>query len=175
MSALEAILGTLVTIPSDDSDIKAPVTNTTGGTSPSDPGAGYNGSATYTNISPATESGRAGAWVLTAGVSAIALFTWVFMSTEMFEDGRSTVAGGKRKRSRKSMVGKLEKNSSVAVNLDSKGKGVDVASPMMMSPATTMTSHRRGESANMDPRGGYGAAATRKTVVPVYKGGKDLT
>lgn len=157
MSALEAILGTLVTVPEVAGDVQAPVTNTTGGTSLSNPSAGYNYSATtFIEISPATKSGRAGAWVLTAFVGFLALFMWAFMSSEMFEDGRSTVAGGKRKRSRKSVMGQLEKSSTAMFHLGrEKGKGVDIGSGVVpvMSPAATITKHRTTDNAPMDPIG----------------------
>ena len=100
MAALEVVLGTMI------QHTDAPLTNKTGGTSPSVPTAGYNSSAIPPDsiVTPATHSDKAGGWALTAIVSVLALWTWTFMTSELFEDGKSTVAGGKRKKSRRSLA-----------------------------------------------------------------------
>jgi mannan endo-1,6-alpha-mannosidase len=78
MAALEVILGTLIkTTP-------APLTNTTGGTSASNPNAGFNASSTPPSqvITPPSNAERAGAWVLTAFFLALAIWTaWLMWSS----------------------------------------------------------------------------------------------
>lgn len=141
MSALEAILGTLI------KHTVAPLTNTTGGTSPSVPTAGYNSSDVPPGsiVTPATKPGRAGGWILTAFVSVLALWTWVFMASDWFEDGKSTVAGGKRKRSRMTLVRDLEKmKEGEVLDLSSKRRSKEggvAESPIMSPSATLLTSH----------------------------------
>jgi mannan endo-1,6-alpha-mannosidase len=172
MSALEAILGTLI------QHTEAPLTNSTGGTSPSVPSAGYNSSSIPPGsvVTPATKPGKAGAWVLTAILIVLALWTWFFMSTDWFEDGKSTVAGGKRKRSRMSRARDLEKmTSSIVVDLNGKGKGKSVDTPIT-SPKATVIGHRRMDSVGvLDAIEENIGTAPKKHTVPIYRGGNDIT
>jgi len=97
MAALEVIIGTLVK-PHEN----VPLTNSTGGTSISNPSAGFNASNTPPgeDIAPATNTERGSAWFLTVLVSLLALWTWWFLSSTTFErKGRNgpSVAGKKRR------------------------------------------------------------------------------
>jgi mannan endo-1,6-alpha-mannosidase len=82
MAAMEVILGTLIHI------TQAPLTNTTGGTSVSNPTAGYNSS----NVPPPTPAERAGAWVLTFVLVILALWTGWFMWSMAWEPRERKVA-----------------------------------------------------------------------------------
>lgn len=101
MAALEVMLGTLI----GTEVVKAPVTNTTGGTSLGNPSAGYNSSDVPPReiISPADKGDRIRAWFLTAVVSVAALWCWIFMSTDVLEGagGVPTVGGKKASASRR--------------------------------------------------------------------------
>jgi mannan endo-1,6-alpha-mannosidase len=97
MAALEVIIGTLVT-PHEN----LPVTNSTGGTSISNPNAGFNASNIPPGeiIAPPTNTEKGAAWFLTVLVSLLALWTWWFLSSTTLErKGRHgpSVAGRKRR------------------------------------------------------------------------------
>jgi len=119
MSALEMTLSVLVSFddPEDTSGrpksgIKPPVTNSTGGTSASNPDAGHDpnkpkdGELAY----PVTKKDRAGAWILTVVLVLSAIATWVFLSTSLFEHGSSkpTIMGMAKSRKGKSIDEKRE-------------------------------------------------------------------
>jgi len=89
MAALEVVLGTMV------GHTTAAVTNATGGTSVSNPTAGYNASniPPGEQINPPTKADRAGAWFLTALFSVLALYMWWFMNTSSHEWSPSTIGG----------------------------------------------------------------------------------
>jgi mannan endo-1,6-alpha-mannosidase len=89
MAALEVVLGTMV------GHATAAVTNSTGGTSASNPTAGYNASNVPPGdqITPPTKADRAGAWFLTGLFSLFALYMWWFMNTDSHEGSRSTIGG----------------------------------------------------------------------------------
>ncbi|TVY51315.1 Mannan endo-1,6-alpha-mannosidase DCW1 [Lachnellula cervina] len=72
MAALEVFQSTLVRY------IGVPLTNSTGGTSISDPTAGHNSSAVppAQRITPPTKGDKAGAWALTAFVALMAVWAW---------------------------------------------------------------------------------------------------
>ena len=91
MAALEVVLGTMV------GHATAAVTNTTGGTSVSNPTAGYNSSNVPpgAQIPPATKADRAGAWFLTVLFSLAALYMWWFMNTSSHEWRSAATIGGK--------------------------------------------------------------------------------
>jgi mannan endo-1,6-alpha-mannosidase len=91
MAALEVVLGTMV------HKAAAAVTNTTGGTSPSNPNAGYNSSSIPPGqtVSPPTKADKVGAWFLTAIFSVGALYMWWFMNTSSHEWGSRPTVGGK--------------------------------------------------------------------------------
>jgi hypothetical protein len=114
--------------------------------------------------------------VLTAILIVLALWTWFFMSTDWFEDGKSTVAGGKRKRSRMSRARDLEKmTSSIVVDLNGKGKGKSVDTPIT-SPKATVIGHRRMDSVGvLDAIEENIGTAPKKHTVPIYRGGNDIT
>lgn len=84
MAAMEVILSTLVGWQTPQ---QAPLTVTTGGTSVSNPNAGFNGSAIPPAeiIIPPTKTMKAGAWVLTAVVSLLAICTVWFMCSSVWE------------------------------------------------------------------------------------------
>ena len=97
MAALEVIIGTLVT-PHQN----VPLTNSTGGTSISNPNAGFNASNIPPGevVSPPSNTERGAAWFLTVFVSLLALWTWWFLSSTTLErKGRlgPSVAGKKRR------------------------------------------------------------------------------
>jgi len=150
MAALEVILGTMI----DPSNVaQAPLTNTTGGTSPSVPSAGYNASDIPPGsiLTPATHGDKAGGWILTALFSVLALWMWVFMSTGLFEDGKATV-GGKKKKRPISLVRVLDRNSAL-LDLSEKGKGTTTT--IMSSSATIITpsGHQKTDSLPLDSIG----------------------
>jgi mannan endo-1,6-alpha-mannosidase len=91
MAALEVVLGTMVAkaVPA--------VTNTTGGTSPSNPHAGYNSSSIPLGetVSPPTKADQIGAWFLTAVFVVGALYMWWFMNTSSHEWRSRPTVGGK--------------------------------------------------------------------------------
>jgi mannan endo-1,6-alpha-mannosidase len=179
MAALEVILGTLT------HQTQAPLTNSTGGTSPSVPTAGYNASDVPPGsvVTPANKSDKAGAWAVTAILSVLALWTWAFMSTDMFEDGRSTVAGGKRKKSRMSLARDLEKTTStIVIDLNSKGKGKFSAGdvePQIATPSPALrppNGHRRVDSIKpMDSIEESIDITPNRKSVPIYRGGDGAT
>jgi len=81
MAALEVILGTLI------AKTAAPLTNTTGGTSTSNPSAGFNSSSIPPGeiVTPSSKAEKAGAWVLTAFILALAIWTAWFMWSQAWE------------------------------------------------------------------------------------------
>lgn len=117
MTALEVIIGTMV------NGASAPVTHATGGTSLSNPTAGFNGSAIPPGIPSKAKTGdRIGAWFLTVVLVLAVSALWAFMSSEVSEFSSGPMAptvGGLR--GRKSRVWK--------------GSNGDLNS-IMMSPAT---------------------------------------
>lgn len=88
MSALEVILGTLI------KTTQVPLTNTTGGTSASDPSAGFNASSVPPSeiITPPSKRDRAGAGLLTAFLLALVLWTGWFMWSAAWELREETTA-----------------------------------------------------------------------------------
>lgn len=92
MAAMEVILGTLI------KQVQAPLTNSTGGTSASNPTAGHNTSATPAaqDITSATKASKGGAWFLTSFILLVGLWSIWFMISRAWEregaDG-STVGG----------------------------------------------------------------------------------
>jgi mannan endo-1,6-alpha-mannosidase len=107
MAAMEVILGTLI------QSTQAPLTNTTGGTSPSNPNAGFNSSSVPPGelIIPATKTEKAGAWVLTACVLALAIWTAWFMWSTAWEPRETAAAATKEKGKGREIV--HEKKASV--------------------------------------------------------------
>ena len=95
MAALEVVLGTLV------GQSTSAVTNSTGGTSPSNPTAGYNASSIPPGqvVTPPSKADKVGAWFLTALFSVAALYMWWFMNSSGFEwrngVGTRPTVGGK--------------------------------------------------------------------------------
>ncbi len=89
MAALEVVLGTMVGY------VTPAVTNSTGGTSPSNPTAGYNSSdiPPGEQVNPPSKADRAGAWFLTAFFSLAALYMWWFMNTSSWEWSDATISG----------------------------------------------------------------------------------
>jgi mannan endo-1,6-alpha-mannosidase len=89
MAALEVIIGTMV------GHVTAAVTNSTGGTSPSNPTAGYNASdiPPGEQTSPPSKADKVGAWFLTALFSVLALYMWWFMNTNCWEWSFATIGG----------------------------------------------------------------------------------
>jgi mannan endo-1,6-alpha-mannosidase len=73
MGALEVIQSNLI------QQSKAPVTNSTGGTSKGDPTAGEGGGSGPTNTDPVTLGGKVGAGFMTLFivVSVVGLFSWM--------------------------------------------------------------------------------------------------
>jgi mannan endo-1,6-alpha-mannosidase len=115
MSALEVTLSTLVGFDDPEnrsvsSGIKPPVTNTTGGTSESNPNAGHNFSDTAKGglIDPAQRKDRIGGWVLTAVLILAVIAAVAFLSTTFLEDGRATTIGGKAKEKSVFMTGAMQ-------------------------------------------------------------------
>lgn len=99
MAALEVVLGTMV------GKAQPAVTNTTGGTSPSNPNAGYNSSSIPPGaiVTPPTKADKVGAWFLTVLFSLAALYAWWFMNTSTHEwrqGSRPTIAGKTGKKGR---------------------------------------------------------------------------
>jgi mannan endo-1,6-alpha-mannosidase len=92
MAALEVVLGTLVGMTT------GAVTNSTGGTSPSNPSAGYNASSIPPGqtITPPTKADKVGAWFLTALWIVMTLWVWWFMNSRGWERrGERPTVGGK--------------------------------------------------------------------------------
>jgi hypothetical protein len=152
MAALEVILGTMI----DPANVtQAPLTNATGGTSPSVPSAGYNASDIPPGsiLPPATHGDEAGGWILTAIVSVLALWMWVFMSTGLFEDGKATVGGKKKKKRRPISLARALERNSAALDLSEKEKGPEIT---IMSPSTTIitsSGHQRTDSLRLNSIG----------------------
>jgi hypothetical protein len=97
MAALEVILGTLV-----KPHLNVPLTNSTGGTSISNPNAGFNASNIPPGevVVPPSKTERGAAWFLTVFISLLVLWTWWFLSSTILEKkGRNgpSVAGRKRR------------------------------------------------------------------------------
>ena len=111
MAAMEVILGTLI------SSTQAPLTNTTGGTSTSNPNAGFNSSSVPPGevITPATKSEKAGAWVLTAIVLVLAIWTGWFMWSMAWEPRERNAAAVATAEKGKAREVVHEKRSSVGV------------------------------------------------------------
>jgi mannan endo-1,6-alpha-mannosidase len=111
MAAMEVILGTLI------QTTQAPLTNTTGGTSVSNPNAGFNASSVPPGeqITPATKSEKAGAWVLTAIVLVLAIWTAWFMWSTAWEPREGKVASASSSEKGKGREIVYEKKTSVRV------------------------------------------------------------
>ena len=115
MAAMEVILGTLI------KQTNPPLTNNTGGTSVSNPTAGYNASSTPSGviITPARKADRAGAWFLTAVILAVSGWTCWFMWSTAWEPEVVAVARPAsmvdvKGKERESMVIQLNRPKSVA-------------------------------------------------------------
>jgi len=109
MAALEVFQSTMI------QHVAVPLTNSTGGTSISNPTAGHNSSAVppAKRITPPTSGEKAGAWLLTAFIAIMAVLTCWFMWSSAWESGEEATAGPLN-----------EKSAAVA---DFKGKGNTVA------------------------------------------------
>jgi mannan endo-1,6-alpha-mannosidase len=83
LSALEVLISTVV------KSQPAPLTNSTGGTSTSDPTAGFNSSSVEPGsvVTPTTNKDRIGAWVLTAIVVGATVVVCYFMLSTTLEPG----------------------------------------------------------------------------------------
>lgn len=81
MAALEVLLSTIIKV------IPAPLTNSTGGTSISDPSAGTNTSNSEPGsiVTPPTNGDRVGAWIVTALVLVASVASCYFMWSTSFE------------------------------------------------------------------------------------------
>lgn len=107
MAAMEVILGTLI------SNTQAPLTNSTGGTSTSNPNAGFNSSSIPPGevITPPSKAEKAGAWVLTAFVLALVLWTAWFMWSTAWEPREKKAAATTSEKGKAREV--LDKRTSV--------------------------------------------------------------
>ncbi len=74
MAALEAVQSTLI------AKVAPPLTNSTGGTSVGNPGAGGNGVVDYSGLDPPTRADKIGAGVLSAVVVIMLIGTFSYMS-----------------------------------------------------------------------------------------------
>jgi mannan endo-1,6-alpha-mannosidase len=81
LSALEVLISTIV------KSQPAPLTNSTGGTSASDPTAGFNSSSVEPGsiVTPTTNKDRVGAWILTAIIVASTAVVCYFMASTTLE------------------------------------------------------------------------------------------
>lgn len=81
LDALEVVLGTLI------QEVKAPVTNTTGGTSQGDPTAGFNSTAAPPGsyVEPPGKGDKVGAWVVTGAMVVFCVFAMFFMMSTAWE------------------------------------------------------------------------------------------
>jgi mannan endo-1,6-alpha-mannosidase len=81
MDAMEVFLSTLI------QEQPAPLTNATGGTSISDPTAGFNASDTsgFINTAPVTKGEKAGAWFLTVVLILVTIMGLWFLNSNAFE------------------------------------------------------------------------------------------
>jgi mannan endo-1,6-alpha-mannosidase len=81
MAALEVLLSTMIKV------VKPPLTNSTGGTSVSDPTAGKNKSSSFVPevITPATHSDKVGAWILTVVIILATIAANAFLWSPSFE------------------------------------------------------------------------------------------
>jgi mannan endo-1,6-alpha-mannosidase len=109
MAALEVFQSTMI------QHVAVPLTNSTGGTSISDPTAGHNSSAVLPaqRITPPTKREKAGAWVLTAFIAIMAVWTCWFMWTSAWEAEGDAPAGA------------LNEKSNAVLDLKGKEKAVD--------------------------------------------------
>ena len=89
MAVMEVILGTLI------QQTQAPLTNTTGGTSASNPNAGFNSSSIPPGeiITPPSKGEKAGAWILTAFLLVGVLWTGWFMWSAAWEPREKPAKG----------------------------------------------------------------------------------
>lgn len=89
MAALEVLLSTIIEV------VKPPLTNSTGGTSVSDPTAGKNKSNSGIDpgsyITPATRSDKVGAWILTVILVLITIVASAFLWSPSFEQRPGTI------------------------------------------------------------------------------------
>ena len=108
MAALEVILGTLI------ANTAAPLTNTTGGTSASNPTAGFNSSSIPPGlvITPPSKADKAGAWVLTAIWLTLAIWTAWFMWSQAWEPREKVTSAKSSERGKEKA---MEQTTSVAV------------------------------------------------------------
>lgn len=124
MSALETFQATMI------QHVPPPLTNSTGGTSISDPTAGHNSSAVPpgAEVSPPTKSDKIGAWFLTAFIVVMAVWTCWFMWSTAWEQKAGQAGAG----------GLNEKSAATAVDVKGKGKApavIPVArNPGVLSP-----------------------------------------
>ena len=109
MAALEVILGTLI------AKTAAPLTNTTGGTSVSNPTAGFNATSIPPGevITPPSRAEKAGAWVLTAFILALAIWTAWFMWSQAWEPREKVASAPLSEKGKTREV--VEKKASVGV------------------------------------------------------------
>jgi mannan endo-1,6-alpha-mannosidase len=115
MAAMEVILGTLI------KQTQAPLTNTTGGTSLSNPTAGYNASSVPPGavITPATKADKVGAWLLTAIIILATVWACWFLWSPAWEPRapvtRPVTMVEAKVRDRESTIIQLNRPKSVAV------------------------------------------------------------
>ena len=115
MAAMEVILGTLI------KQTQAPLTNTTGGTSLSNPTAGYNASNVPPGavIPPAHKADRVGAWFITAVMIVAVLWTCWFMWSSAYEPREMVISPANmvevKGKARPPTIIKLNRPESVAV------------------------------------------------------------
>jgi mannan endo-1,6-alpha-mannosidase len=139
MSVLEVFQATMI------QHVAPPLTNSTGGTSVSDPTAGHNSSAVPpgAEITPPTKADKAGAWFLTAFIVVMGVWTCWFLWSSAWEPKEGVAGAG----------GLSEKSAAAAVDIKGKGKASAVAPvvnhPSMLSPVgeeeRAMPKYRGGE------------------------------
>lgn len=117
MAAMEVFLGTLV------GRQPAPLTNSTGGTSISNPNAGYNGSdPTVKFIRPAKKAGKVGAWFLTVVIILVVIWSLWFLNGDAWERKDGKADNGKWPMSEKPR----KRTKGKGANRDVMGVGVGV-------------------------------------------------
>lgn len=111
MAAMEVILGTLI------QTTQAPLTNATGGTSTSNPHAGFNASSVppIEITTPPSKGEKAGAWVLTAFIVALVIWTGWFMWSAAWEPRGEAVPASTSSSEKGKSRGLSEKRTSVGV------------------------------------------------------------
>jgi mannan endo-1,6-alpha-mannosidase len=109
MAAMEVILGTLI------QQTQAPLTNSTGGTSTSNPNAGFNASSIPPGeiVTPPSKSEKAGAWVLTTFILALVIWTAWFMWSSAWEPREKLKSASSSEKGKEREV--VEKRASAGV------------------------------------------------------------